>query len=123
MTGKLAYTYSPDKLVDYKAERIFPNHSYPNRTLQIIGDSPVYNPQKGILTYTSKNSYAVYLTLSNQAKVFAIGSTDWVLGVDDFGQNSAYGSNWQPNRYNPNAETVTRNVLDCFIYGGTPCGS
>ncbi len=46
------------------AERIFPNHSYPNRTLQTIGDSPVYNlPVNGTLAYTGRNSNAVYFAL------------------------------------------------------------
>ncbi len=105
--------------IGYEAERVFPNHSYPNRTLQIIGDSPVYNLlQNGTLAYTGKNSQAVYFTLPNQAKVFSTGTVQYSWGLDDYAPvDHVTGMRIHPVQTNNNAQVLTTNILGCLVNG------
>ncbi len=107
--------------IGYEAERVFPNHSYPNRTLQIIGDSPVYNLLlNGTLAYTGQNSNAVYFTLPNQAKVFSIGTVQYSWGLDDYAPTVATNVSSMrshPVLTNNNAQVLATNILGCLVDG------
>jgi hypothetical protein len=120
-------------LVGYEADTYFEENAtgynqYIPRDVKIISRSPITDcpliPQVDPPCATYETNSVYYKLTGNQARVFASGSIRWSWGLDDFGQvPDATGHTWKtPQRDNVHAETLTRNVLSCFRYGGAACG-
>jgi hypothetical protein len=55
------------------------------------------------------------------ARVFAAGTIEWGLGLNNFGADSSIGPVLHIPYYDPRVEGVTRNILACLRDGGEAC--
>jgi hypothetical protein len=55
------------------------------------------------------------------ARVFAAGTIEWGLGLNDFGADPSIGPVLHIPYYDPRVEGVTRNILACLRDGGEAC--
>jgi hypothetical protein len=121
--GNLIGYESDTKHADYQA-------SQPAQ-MKTIGSSPTYfhfiHPTTGlpVANPTGINAHTVYFTPNDPgggtgARVFSIGTVQFAWGVDAFSPKRENGQLEHDSRPHTNAETLTFNILACFL-GKTQC--
>jgi hypothetical protein len=104
------------ELVGYEADRIFYIDSYPTHAgWEQVGRSQFINGTNTTV------SHSVFYRYNGNARVFAAGTVQWAWGVNSFGGETGVIPLLHPNRYNPDVEVVTRNILSCLKNGGAAC--
>jgi hypothetical protein len=104
-------------LVGYEADEYqIASNNYPGRATTLkIADSEFVGD------FISTRAHAVYYTMNSGARVFAVGTIEWGLGLDDFGTVNEPGPNLHPDYHDTDAEAVTTNILVCLRDGGAAC--
>lgn len=104
-------------LVGYEADEYDPaSAGYPGRATTVkIADSAFVGK------YMTTRAHAVYYTMTSGARVFAVGTIEWGLGLDDFGSVNEPGPDLHPDYHDTDTEAVTRNILECLRDGSVAC--
>ena len=104
-------------LVGYEADEYqTASNNYPGRATTLkIADSEFVGD------FISTRAHAVYYTMNSGARVFAVGTIEWGLGLDDFGTVNEPGPNLHADYHDTDAEAVTTNILVCLRDGGAAC--
>lgn len=120
MTQNLGGYYNLGSLIGYEADRKF--RDYTGRTLRIIGNSEVFNPNDIFAGYTGYNSHLTFFAMSGGGKVFASGTIQYSWGLDDYSPvNYQTQAPYHDVLTNANAQTFTTNMLNQCLLSSSAC--
>jgi hypothetical protein len=114
-------TISPfANLVGYEADQLF--NLYPGSR----AEEKTVSASEFVGKSTSTTSNSFYYEMNgdiqtNGARVFAAGTVEWGLGLDNFGADSNVGPVIHDPYYDPRVEVTTRRILNCLKNGGAAC--
>lgn len=95
---------------------------YLNRSTFKVSESTATNSK----TNATGLANAVYYKMNTGGRVFASGTNYWSWGIEAFpagsDRNYVVPNGWSIDMYNPQFETMTMNILNCFKFGGADCG-